>query len=364
MTAKVSAVVFALFFFVAAGAMGGDYVVTKRNERHTGRILKDDASGVELNLPGGAGKMSFRNVDIKEVYVNPVNPTAVNAIQSFKAGSYDTALNLLDECVAPEVEKDIPALARPYLHFYRSQCQLRLGRFDDAIASLENFRKAFKTSRLMPDVAMLLVEAYLGAKKYKEVETVAAELEKMGGIYELYSILLRGDALLAQGKNDDAYEKYGKVAASGDEGARMLKPKAFLGQARCLIAKDKTDKAQEMASKALEDKEAPEEVLAGAHVIIGHCLLKEGRKLSGEQAKEKLLDAALEFLRVPVLYSESQPGLAAESLFYAGECFRQLADFKELQAVYLKRAREMYSTVIQNHKATKWAKMAQEKIGG
>ncbi len=346
-----------------AAAEAGDYVVTRKGEKHTGRITKDDANGVDLNLPAG-GKMSFRNQEIKEVYINPVNPTAINAIQSFKAGSYETALNLLDECVAPEVEKDIPALARPYLHFYRAECQLRLARFDDAVVSLENFRKNFKTSRLLPDVSMRLVEAYLGAKKYKDAEAVSAELEKIGGVHELYGILLRGDSSFAQGRYDEAYERYGKVAASGNEAAKMLKPKASLGQARCLIAKGKTDKAQEMALKALEDKEATEEVMAGAHLIVGHSLLIDGRKLTGEQAREKLLDAALEFLRVPVLYSESQPSLAAEALFHAGECFRQLADFKELRATYLKRSREMYNTVIQNYKGTKWANMAQEKIAG
>ncbi|MCX7805411.1 MAG: hypothetical protein N3A38_09510 [Planctomycetota bacterium] len=353
------------FVLVALGAWAeaGDYVITRKGEKHTGRITKDDANGVDLNLPAG-GKMSFRNQEIKEVYIHPVNPTAINAVQSFKAGSYETALNLLDECVAPELEKDIPGMARPYLHFYRSECQLRLARFDDAVASLENFRKNFKTSRLLPDVSMKLVEAYLGAKKYKEADTVAAELEKIGGVHELYGILLRGDSAFAQGRYDEAYERYGKVTASGEDFAKMLKPKAFLGQARCLIARDKTGKAQEMAMKALEDREATDEVMAGAHLIVGHSLLIEGRKLSGEQAREKLLDAALEFLRVPVLYSESQPSLAAEALFHAGECFRQLADFKDLQATYLKRSREMYNTVIQHYKGTKWAKMAQEKIGG
>jgi tetratricopeptide (TPR) repeat protein len=129
-----------------------------------------------------------------------------------------------------------------------------------------------------------------------------------------------GQALLAQGKADEALAAFERVIGTAAEGEQAQRQRmiARVGKAAALVALKKPDEAVKLVGEVLEqtDPEAnPADVplVARAYNVLGAAQRQAGR------TKE----AILAYLRVELLYS-SQPAAHAEALANLAELWEQV----------------------------------------
>jgi TolA-binding protein len=98
-----------------------------------------------------------------------------------------------------------------------------------------------------------------------------------------------------------------------------------------------------LASFAEVTRRSRSEVAAKAQFYVGQVY----------QAKEDLRQALMAYLRIQALYPQYGEWVAA-SLFEGGKCHQGLGAAEE--------ARGAFRTVVEKHKGTRWAGMAEERL--
>ncbi|MDF1837111.1 MAG: tetratricopeptide repeat protein [Planctomycetota bacterium] len=140
------------------------------------------------------------------------------------------------------------------------------------------------------------------------------------------------------------------VSAAGKE-SPIVKNRALVAIGESFLQERKVNDAERTFTKVLADPKADEFTLAGAHTGLGDCLYQkaEKKKSEGEDATEDFKTAALEYMRVVVIYGD-QLQYAPKSMFYAGRSFQEMGD-----AESERRAQALYSKLVRNFPGTRAA---------
>ena len=348
-----------------ASAIEDKITLYKNNEVLSAHVKKDDSSGVEILIQGGARTLPPQEVADIEWDVN--DPDWVSAVAAYKQGSYSNAAQHLQEILGEKVRVDaIRVEVRPYLYYLTADCLYRGGKIADAVPLFEKFINDFKNSRYVPTAIGSLVDAAIRSGDKAALEKVSSllgPLQSQGGEQKAQADYLEGRILLAQGKPDKAESKF--VSAASGTVVPDARGMALMGQADCAILAANLSKARDLAQKALMASPTPG-VSGAAHMIIGDALMAEieAQKAGGDVLEGKLLDALLEYMRVTEQY-RGDPRTEPKALFKAGECLRLLAE--RLQATHggdRQRAMAMYSRLTNEsrYRNSPWAAEAEKAM--
>ncbi len=241
-------------------------------------------------------------------------PRAAN--QVFKEGLIEASGN--DFKAAAEAfgtaSADLEGGAKQEALYLRVQSYAYDGDADKAKAAADELLAAFPKSFWLCEVQVL--KAKIAAGDTSAVEKLLAAVKDAPGMNardsfraEYWRIFLNEEN---RSKFDAARASYTKLisaveatAASEAAGARQ---QAQVGIGNCLVGTGKHADAEAQYLSAIADARDPD-VLAGAYAGLGDVTYMKARELQqakkGEEAKAKLEDATLHYLRVTLLYKEA-----------------------------------------------------------
>lgn len=204
----------------------------------------------------------------------------------------------------------------------RVKSELALGdpsQLDDAIQTLENFRKQHANSFRYYETLMLLGDLYLAKEDFSNAEAVFSLLgEASSEDYKLASQVASGRIELVRGNIPAAVQKFdGVIQAPADTPAeKSRQQQARLGKATALQRQNQNAEAAKVLDEVIEQT-PPDDTgtLAEAYVRKGDTLLAAG----------KLKEAVLAYLHVDVLFPGEQ-SLHAEALYHLAELGSALGD--------------------------------------
>jgi hypothetical protein len=327
----------------ATVAEAQDTVTLKDGKTETGRVKSADYDGLALEQKGQS-KTIERSQVANIAYKEPPQEY-LSGRDAFDNGKWDEALAFFE---AIKAEKRAPI--RQEVFFFAAQAQLAKQAWDPAIAALDALRKEFPKSWYLMEIGEGYVLAYTAKKDYvgaqKALDTMATDTAAQGvsaGFSGAISVL-KGRLLEDQNKISEAAASY-SLAEKATGVTLIVQQQARLGQGRCLIAQKKGSDAAALFDK-LTKEDAPNNVLAGAWNGLGDIWLEEAKTKADAEQAEKLLDAALAFMRSVVQYGPG-PGENARELCRGLEgsvkAFKGLAAVEknaEKKATYTLRANE------------------------
>lgn len=347
-----------LFALTSAQAAIKDKVVQKDGkEPPQGRVIKDGLTEIEIQAAGGSMKIASDKVDYIEwdIYQQDWE----DGLRAMKAGKWTDAAGSFQYIIGEKRLLDaFRPEAQPYLYYLAAHCLHMAGRQDDAMKCFEEYIGKFADSRYIPQAYDGLVDAAIQTSNYRKAQGVLPKLRELGSEFGAKATFYEGRLLLAQKKTAEASQKFTQAIGS----TTNIETKAIsqLYLARCSILGNDLAKAKKMAAEALTGSTSPT-VCAHAHLILGNVLLEEATKDTGDPAKEKYYDAALEFLRIWLMYGGDQDS-EPEALFKAGECFAAISKFPNERKNNQRRAVMLYGDVIRRFPGTTWAKDAQANM--
>lgn len=271
-------------------------------------------------------------------------PAFNEAMASLRAGNLNGAIEQLD-AVAKDTKRKIVKQAAVY---QKARALQGLGRFDDALAAYDEMLKTFPKSRYLFEAGEGVLESALAkgdpAAAVQIVESYCSEASRnLDGGFRAESGLLRGRALMEQGRLDEAREAF-EDARSAKDVAESVNRRGDLGVAQCLQASGKRSDAETLY-KQLTTAQAPSFVLAGAWNGLGDFTKEEAK---GKKDRDRMVDALYQYLRGVVQYTPL-PGTSTieheRALAGAAECFKFMAELSTDQnqkIYYLTAARARY----------------------
>lgn len=217
-------------------------------------------------------------------------------------------------------------------------------KLDEAAKKLEAFLKARAEHYRYYEGANLLGDVLTAKKDYEGAATAYGRLSAAKWPdYKMAAKLAAGRVAVAKNDLATALATYEEVAGmKGDTPAEVARRnQAIVGKASVMVAQKKFDEALKVVGEALEALNADEpEGMAEAYVLQGDCL----------QAQNKLKEAILAYLHVPVLF-ENQREMNARALFNLAQLFAK-TDQPE-------RAQAATSQLKDEYGDTTWAKQVQ-----
>ncbi|MBI3831549.1 MAG: tetratricopeptide repeat protein [Planctomycetes bacterium] len=350
-----------LLLAIAASACGfrafavSDEVKLTNGQVQKGVVTKDAVEGVTLQV--GQGNLTFDAVQIESIEWDIQNVEWQTGIHDFNAGDYASAAQAFQSMAGDaDTMRTFREVAKPYLAYLVGESFYRAGKNQDAVSAFETFMHDYATSRYVPLAVGSLVDAAIQAKKYDKVPKLLEKLEALGGENKSRALIFGAELDMVQNNMGGAESKFNSAASSSTN--KETQGLARLGLARIAIAKKEIVKARQAAEQALSSSSS-RAVAGTAYLIIGDALFAEGTAAKPEEAKEKLLDASLAYLRIPVSYPDKRT--EPEALFKAGECFAALSKLPGRPADH-ERAMSMYNMVIQKYPVSRWAKDAQASV--
>ncbi len=349
--------VMALLFAFSFSTQAATDIVKTKNQTFRGLVLTDSVTEVKIKNKLGGGTITPNVGDVISIQFDIGNGEWLRGIRERNRGAFASAAESFEVLSGKDMLQSIRSVARPYAVYLWGDCLYRSGQPSKAVQAFQQFMKDYPTSRYVPLAVGSLVDSAIQTKNYKIVPPLLDKLKKLGADSRAKAFYYEGQMLLAQNKTDAANNRFNESAsAAKDPETRAL---AKLGQARCAVLKNNLTKAKSMAEEALTSSDLPA-VSGTAHMIVGKVLYAEADKLTGEPAEEKYMDALMEFMRIPVLYSGDRR-TEPEALYLAAQCFARLAKFPE-RSKDRRRAKTMYATLLKKYNGTRWAKMAQDDL--
>lgn len=341
MTSPAIPVLVALLAFAPALA-AQDTVKLRNGTVEQGRIEAENYDALQFKAKKGKDERSLKLAwsDVAEVSYGDRDLNA--AMTTLSSGNVGGALPKLQAIVANgSFRKEL----KPAAMLQLATAQQRMGKYEDASATLSALLKEHPKSRFLLPAARALVDCHLvrgdiggGSAAIEAAASAAAE----GGVDSSHTLafdLFRG--LLLEAKKDlvGAKVKYQAVA-----NARTIPPAmttlARLGIARCEQTAGALDKAK-TDYLALLEQGVGNEVLAGAWNGLADIAMKDAAK-----SPEKLNDALLMYLRGVVEFGPAPgegTGEYERALAGAGEVFKQLAEAETdetLKKTHMARSRQ------------------------
>ncbi|MBC7833799.1 MAG: tetratricopeptide repeat protein [Phycisphaerales bacterium] len=257
------------------------------------------------------------------------------------AGHYPEAIALLDHCrsAVANLQGSDSARVREREVYARGLCLLKLGMPDQAVAALETFAKEFPTSELLPSVGLVLGESLL---RSGQPQRAAKELQRIldagpRGETASRAMLRLGDALAATRQWAACEQAYTGFLDRFPSSEFWFQARFGQGWAR----ENQSRHAAAIEAYRQVTSSHQGATAARAQFQIGECLY----------AQKKYEEAALELLKVDVLYA--YPEWSAAALYEAGRCFTDLGRPAD--------ASKQFDELMSRYPDTKWATLARER---
>lgn len=321
-----------ILFALVAGALFAshaaaiDMVVLVRKNSKTGKhvqnkgmVLRDDAEGVKLRLPG-AGEIESSRKQVLEVVYNEGRLTDYKrGLAAFKGGQYVQALDLFEKALDQQHKE----LLTQYILYYMGLThQLR----DETAKAIEVFVKlkglGTKTRFLLQAYGKL-VELKLDAGDMAGAKEYLAELKKLrrsgrgGGIGA-------AEIALLEGRIEEVLKRYRQALAcyntASDQGDPETASAAQMGIARCYIGLKRYREAVKRL-EAFIKRPRTRKAYAQAYLLIGDALKA---KMRTPEDREKALMA---YLRVHLQYPGDEK-TEARAIYEAADCYKQIGGVK------------------------------------
>lgn len=290
-----------------------------KEEKREGRVTRDDAEGVTLEIKTvqGVAQAQYSRNQVKEVIYDNTPPEYFLGRDSFLAGNYDNALNHL-QSAADKLVKPQHDLLEQYVLYYMGECQRRIpGEQDAAIATLEKLRAMGTKTRFRLEAIQALIELYLAKGNTAQVTKLLGELGEGTRRSDKVAILLIKAAVEEkQGRFAQALQLYQQAADQAGTTDADSAAKAELGSLRCLLGLKKYDEVTRRAKNLLRTAKT-NEVFAQTYLVLGDSLKSQAKSPADWEA------ALLAYLRVPTLYGGDE-STEAKALYEAAMCYRQI----------------------------------------
>jgi len=318
----------ALLAAIAGGAGAADKVVLvgAKQEKREGKVVRDDAEGVTLEIKtvSGVAQAQYARDQVKEVIYDGTPQEYVMGKESFLAGDYDNALNHL-QSAAEKLVKPQHDLLEQYVLYYTGECQRRIpGEQDAAIATFEKLRAMGAKTRFRMEAIQGLINLYLAKGETGQVTKLLGELGEGSRRADRLAILLIKAAVEEkQNRLAQALALYQQAADQAGGTDAEAAAKAEIGSLRCLIGLKKYEEATRRARSLLRAAKSSETYAQG-YLLLGDVLKAQAKTPEDWEA------ALLAYLRVPTLYGGDE-ATEAKALYEAAMCYRQIPGEKSKQ---------------------------------
>ncbi len=333
-------------FFIGLLAMSSPAwaidIVTQRstNKQHFGEI--GAITKTELTIKpktGDAVKIPANDIAAIKWDGEPAKLTIAKGDE--ERGHFDKAIDTYTE-----VQKDASGKLKTYLEFLISRTMAKQALEDDskleaAIKRLEAFTKAQSDHLGFFESMSFLGQLQGNSGDFAKAQ---ASFESLGKApwkdYQMSAKIQVAKMQLRQNDIDGALSTFdGIVSANAESDAeKAKKSEALAGKASCLVKQKKFDEAAKLIDEIIQNTSSDEDAtMAEAYVRQGDCF----------QAQNKLKEAALAYLHVPVLYPKEK-GPHAESLFHLVKISSAIGQPD--------RANEARDDLLSNFPNSEWAK--------
>lgn len=330
---------------LALPAAAQDTVTLKDGKTETGRVKSCEYEGLTIEAKNQAKTIEWPQVASITYSAAPEDYTAGK--DAFDSAKWDDAIAAFDKVKA---DAKLRAPIRQEAFYYSAQANLAKQNWDAAIAGFDALRKEFPKSRYLLEAGEGYVMAFsakkdnAGATRALDTMSNEAGLAGVPASFSATVNLLKGRLLEDQNKFAEASAAYG-IAEKTSGVTLLVQQHARLGQARCLLANKKGSEAEPIFRK-LTTEDAPNIVLAGAWNGLGAIWTAEALEKSDAEKIDKLLDAAIAYMRGVAQYGPlpGEPGREFKrALEGAAKTFQNLAGAEknaDRKAVYNRRYAE------------------------
>jgi TolA-binding protein len=342
-----------------------DKVTLVKGDVLTGRVAAESAEEIKVMVREKTGQeapLLLRPAQVADIEWGMDMAEWHEAHAAFKKGNYKRAAETFGGIInEKENLEQVRGEARPYLFYMHAESLYRAQRTPEALAAFQKFMSACKTSIYASQAFGSIIDAAIQSNDSANAEKYLAEMRNGAGDQKALADYYHGKLLLAQNKVKEADAKF--LSAARASTVTSTQGMALMGQANCAIAEGNLGKARELASKALAAS-PPRAVAASAHLVIGNALMSEAEAAGAPASEQKLVDAMLSYMRVPILYS-GDSATEPEALFKTGECLQKLyKQYRQTRPNDRNRALYMYGKLTDDgrYRATKWAAQAQKNM--
>ncbi|TWT72765.1 hypothetical protein Pla123a_40640 [Posidoniimonas polymericola] len=306
----------------------------------TGEVTKVSPLGVVIERGGRETPVSV--ADIRSIQYGGEPSALTQARVNALSGAYEKAISKLGEVSMADVKRDE---IKQDVAFYKAYCAAKRalmgdGSMTDAGSELNSFLNANRQSyhfleatELIGDMLVALGNNDAAIKKYELLARSKIPA------YKVRSAVLVGKALQAEGKHEEAIQRFSQAETmAGDSAADKTQALAAkLGRAVSLGAAGKADEGADLVRSVIAEADPEEKGLhADAYNALGGCYLAAG------QTKEALFA----YLHVDLLY-DAQPAAHAEALYHLGDLWDTIGQSS--------KAREARQALKERYAASQWA---------
>jgi tetratricopeptide (TPR) repeat protein len=347
-------------------ALAEDKITMVKGEILSGTVRGEstkDGIKVEVREKGGpGGTRTLKPEEITEIEWDLDLTEWREAMSAFKKGSYKRASDLIGQIIEDPELFGQRSEAKAYVMFMHAESLYRSQKIAESLASFEKFMAAHPNSIYAAQAFGSIIDVAIQKKDTASAEKYLGELRKGGGEQKALADYYHGKLLLeALNKPADADVKFASAAKASS--VPSTQGMALMGQANCAIAANNLAKARELATRAL-GANPPPSVAASAHLVVGNALMAEADKVGAPESEQKLVDALLSYLRVPIQYGGDR-ATEPEALYKAGECLQKLyKQYRQTRGNDRNRALYMYGKLADDvrYRSTEWANLARKGI--
>lgn len=263
-------------------------------------------------------------------------------------GNFEKALDTYTDA-----HKDASGKLKTYLDFVISRTMAKQAledesKLDDAIKKVEAYLKANADHLGYYESQNFLGKLYAAKEDYAKAQAAFEGLGKAPWKdYQIAAKVAVGRMQLKQNNIDGATKTFGEAAAGNAEtdSEKARRAEALVGQAACLVKQSKHDEALKIIDDVIKTTSTDEAAtMAFAYVLQGDCY----------QAQNKLKDAALAYLHVPVLFPKEKSA-HAEALYHLAKISGTIGQPD--------RAAEAKDVLLESFPNSEWAKKLQAETG-
>ncbi len=343
-------------------------------------VIEENLDKVIYKIAGLGQAQSVPTDKVVAVHHDPANMPAglARGEDLVNKGQY---LDAMDRLQGVLDNRAAPVWAKAQAEYLIALATSLVGTPEEGVAALKAFAANNQNSWHVPKATQALARTLMAAGDVKAAQATFQSMKTMKGLSESDQIgadygIAWIEEQVALGKGDSAglakaEKMYNAILLKvrGRTGFSELAGKCTVGKASCQLGQGQTASAKTLCT-ALVTKNTDPLLRAGGHTLLGRAIYKES---AGANDREALKVARLHFLKVVTLYG-STPGAEdylAESLYYAGELFKELAPLKRTTDEEKSKAREAnmravreWRECIQRFPRSSWAKKAQLKLSG
>ncbi len=258
----------------------------------TGEAIKVPANDIAtIKWEGESAKLGLARSDEEGGRLEKALDSYLEIAKDAKSGNMKAWMELLITRVSAKLALDDPS------------------KIDDAVKRLEAFTKSYADHFGYFDATNLLGHLYVAKGDFPKAQQAFENLAKAPwNDYRTAAKVSVGKVQLKQNKVEDAAKSFDDAAAGKAESdaEKARRNEALVGKAACLVKQQKNDDAMKLIDEVIKAASLDEpRAMAEAYNLQGDLL----------QAQNKLKEAAIAYLHVPVLFPKEKAA-HAEALYH------------------------------------------------